>query len=168
MKLCLFETADRNQRKTCHACILQNFLSIVLKNFISSTQNKEINNAKDNVFLGSFSIASTIDIFLPVLIRLTRFEIVYYFDLEEFQTYFNSSLEYHVWIFWEKAFCVCSIFRVICNVENESIMFSSCNFFILMNVSSETKIDGGWAAPSIFLGLVGASWPRPPKSHGKN
>jgi len=25
----------------------------------------------------------------------------------------------------------------------------------------------GGAHPSVFLGWVGASWPRPPKSHGK-
>ena len=52
-------------------------------------------------------------------------------DLEEFKSYFNKKAWEIIYDFFKskKSFYVCSICRVLCNVEIESIMCSSCNFF---------------------------------------
>jgi hypothetical protein len=52
-------------------------------------------------------------------------------DLEEFKSHFNKKAWEIIYDFFEskKSFYVCFICRVLCNVEIESIMCSSCNFF---------------------------------------
>ena len=62
-------------------------------------------------------------------------------DLEEFKSYFNKKAWEIIYDFFKskKSFNVCSICRVLCNVEIESIMCSSCNFIFIINVLSETE-----------------------------
>ena len=62
-------------------------------------------------------------------------------DLEEFKSYFNKIAWEIIYDFFKskKSFYVCPICRVLCNVEIESIMCSSCNFFFVINVLSETE-----------------------------